>query len=219
MVFSLFQANKKAKAAEVNANFAFIAGERLIAIDSTGVAYGTFPIGDLTAVANGSLAGDMLARTGNSLKVYNASGTLIGSVSYDDMLNLQSATETQEGTAEIATQAEVSTGTDDSRIITPLKFNAASLGWGQSWQDVTGSRAVSTSYANNTGRPIQVTVGVTLSNTTTFTNLVVGGVNASRVQGSGGGSYTFDLSAIVPNGISYSVSGGSPTLSTWRELR
>lgn len=88
MVFTLFQTNKKAKSAEVNNNFAFIAGERLLAVDSTtGAAYGTFDIGDLTAVVNGSLAGDWLARTGKSLKVYNGSGSLIGSVTYDSLLN------------------------------------------------------------------------------------------------------------------------------------
>ena len=35
------------------------------------------------------------------------------------------ATETQEGQAEIATQAEVTTGTDDSKIVTPLKLATA----------------------------------------------------------------------------------------------
>jgi len=123
MAFTIFQANKKAKAAEVNANFAFIAGSRIIAIDaSTGAPFATFPIGDLTAITNGSLAGDLSARSGKALKVYNASGTLLGSVSYDDMLNLQSASETQEGTAEIATQSEANAGTDDLRIITALKL-------------------------------------------------------------------------------------------------
>ena len=94
-----------------------------------------------------------------------------------------------------------------------------STGPAQTWQVVTGSRALSTTYTNTTGRPIQVVVGVNLNNTTTFTNLSVGGVNAWRQQGSGNGAYTFDMVATVPNGVSYSVSGGSPTLSSWRELR
>jgi hypothetical protein len=104
---------------------------------------------------------------------------------------------------------------------TPATESAAgmSLGIGQTWQDVSGSRAVSTTYTNSTGRPIQVAVGVSLNNTGTFTNLVVGGINASRVQGTGSGLYTYELRAIVPTGASYSVSGGLPTLSTWRELR
>jgi hypothetical protein len=133
MVFSIFQNNKKAKSAEVNANFAFISGNRLIAVNaSTGAAIGTFPIGDLTAITNGSLAGDILGRTGSSLKVYNASGVLIGSVSYDSLLNLQDASQTQKGVVELATNAEVTAGTDTTRPIVPSafaasKFNALNL--------------------------------------------------------------------------------------------
>lgn len=122
MAFTIFQANKKAKAAEVNANFAFIAGSRIIAIDaSTGAPFATFPIGDLTAITNGSLAGDLSARSGKALKVYNASGTLLGSVSYDAMLNLQDASEIQKGVAEIATQTEANDGSNDTTFMTPLK--------------------------------------------------------------------------------------------------
>jgi hypothetical protein len=120
MVFSIFQANNKAKAAEVNDNFAFISGNRLIAINaSTGAPIGTFPIGDLTAITNGSLAGNLLGRTGSSLKVYSATGVLIGSVSYDSLLNLQDASETQKGVARFATAAEIIAGTDATKSITP----------------------------------------------------------------------------------------------------
>tara|TARA_R110000803_G_scaffold151318_1_gene216467 strand:+ start:244 stop:1146 length:903 start_codon:yes stop_codon:yes gene_type:complete len=123
MTFTLFQPNKKAKSAEVNANFAFVSGDRLIAIDPyIGGAKGTFEIGDLTATTNGSLAGDLNARTGSFLNVHNSSGTLINRVSYDDLLNLQSATETQEGTVRLSTQSQADNGTDDSTALTPLKF-------------------------------------------------------------------------------------------------
>ena len=133
MVFSIFQANKKAKSAEVNDNFAFISGNRLIAVNaSTGAPIATFPIGDLTAITNGSLAGDILGRTGSSLKVYSSTGVLIGSVSYDSLLNLQDASQTQKGVVELATTAEVNAGTDTTRSIVPSvfaesKFNAVSL--------------------------------------------------------------------------------------------
>jgi phage-related tail fiber protein len=86
MAFSIFSSNTKAKAAEVNANFAFIAGGRLIAVDSsTGAAYGTFPIGDLTAVTNGSLVGNILVRDGAYLQIYNASGTLLKETLISDL--------------------------------------------------------------------------------------------------------------------------------------
>jgi hypothetical protein len=144
MVFSIFQANKKAKSAEVNANFAFVAGGRLIAFNSsTGAAIGTFPIGDLTAITNGSLAGDLLARSGEEIKVYNSSGALIGSITYDQLLNLQSATESQEGVAEIATQSETDAGANDARFITPLKLkNATSIFKLATAQNSTGGTAI-----------------------------------------------------------------------------
>lgn len=41
--------------------------------------------------------------------------------------NLTDATETRKGVAEIATQAETNAGTDDSRIVTPLKLKNASF--------------------------------------------------------------------------------------------
>ena len=96
---------------------------------------------------------------------------------------------------------------------------SAAIGVSQSWGDYTSTRAINTTYTNNTGRSIEVAVGVSLNNTSTFTNLVVGGVNASRTQGVAGGLYVYDLRAIVPNGATYLVSGGSPGLSSWRELR
>jgi hypothetical protein len=36
--------------------------------------------------------------------------------------------------------------------------NASALGWGQTWQNVSGSRSVGTTYQNTTGRPIAVAV-------------------------------------------------------------
>ena len=109
---------------------------------------------------------------------------------------------------------------------TGLTFNNGStqdvggVGTGaQVWQIVTGSRAIGTTYTNTSGKPISVIVGVTLTNTSTFTTLIVSGVVTSITQGYSSGSYTYELSAIVPNGASYLVTGGSPTLYSWAELR
>lgn len=143
-------------------------------------------------------------------------GTSSGQV---PLIGTQSATTSLAGLTQLADNATTQTGTSTTTAITPAGLASSTLGHGQTWQDVTASRAIGTTYTNSTGRPIQVSVGVNIGNTNTFTNLVVGGVNASRVVGSGAGGYVYDLSAIVPNGIAYSVTGGSPTLSTWRELR
>lgn len=48
---------------------------------------------------------------------------LAGTVAYlSDLINVPDASETVKGIAEIATQAETQAGTDDARIVTPLKL-------------------------------------------------------------------------------------------------
>ena len=92
------------------------------------------------------------------------------------------------------------------------------IGVGQSWQDVTSSRARETTYTNTTGRPIQL-----------FISVNVGG------QGDDIGTFNIDgvvmtirdatawshLSFIIPNGSSYklSVNASQYNLLTWAELR
>jgi hypothetical protein len=89
----------------------------------------------------------------------------------------------------------------------------SSLGYGQTWQTVTGSRVDGTTYYNTTGKPIDVGIFSTGASATTLT---VGGVIASSSQGT---TYAeSNLSAIVPPGASYVSSGVSGTV-VWAELR
>ena len=88
-----------------------------------------------------------------------------------------------------------------------------SVGTGQSWQDVSGSRAIGVTYTNSTGRVIAVAVNTSSGATTT---LSVGGVVVGR-YGQDTGGLGSQLFAIVPNGASYVASGGS--INTWAELR
>ena len=74
-----------------------------------------------------------------------ADGGTGASTAADAFTNLkQAATDTATGVVELATVAEVRAGTDTTRAITPAGFNGASLGWGQTWQDVTSSRTLGT---------------------------------------------------------------------------
>jgi hypothetical protein len=92
----------------------------------------------------------------------------------------------------------------------------SSLGYGQTWQVVTGSRAYSTTYYNTTGKPILVSVqGNTGSvETTTF---VVDGVTVCDYLSNTPGGDNPSMQIIVPSGSSYSATGVS--LRTWSELR
>ena len=92
---------------------------------------------------------------------------------------------------------------------------------GQTWQSVTGSRAIGTSYTNSTGYPIFVAIsgtggganglwGVTLSGAITF-------YTPSTYTTSVWTSTTF----VVPNGGTYQLTqqGSNATLQNWSELR
>jgi hypothetical protein len=82
----------------------------------------------------------------------------------------------------------------------------SSLGYGQTFQDVSASRAVGTTYYNTTGKPIFVNyVSTAFANCT----LMIGGVSV--------GSITAPVSFVVPPSQSYSIT--STTLQKWAELR
>ena len=143
-------------------------------------------------------------------------GTTSGTI---PLIGTQSATTTLAGLTALADNTTTQTGTSATTAVTPASLKASSFGLGQTWQDVTGSRAITTTYTNSTGRPIEVSILVSLGNTGTLTNLTIGGVVACSTTAPGGGTYLYNLIGIVPNGATYSVSGGSPTLSRWSELR
>lgn len=119
------------------------------------------------------------------------------------------------------------TGTTES-LVSPAKianaistyFNANSIGYGQSWVDVTGSRSPNTSYENTTSRPIQVMItsarAVPLqvsSNGSTWVNVQnrMGEPNA----------YRNTASPIIPVGHYYKISATTnyPVFEHWAELR
>ncbi len=105
---------------------------------------------------------------------------------------------------------------------------ANSLGVGQTWQNLTGSRALGSSnvYTNNTGKPIQVSVVTVISGVAgdRGVRLFVGGVltayNGQYSSANAGTTYQF-VTATVPDQTSYyaDVTGIGGSLSNWAELR
>ena len=89
----------------------------------------------------------------------------------------------------------------------------AGVGVNQTWQDLTGSRSIGTTYTNSSGKPIFVVVNTSSGTATTLT---VDSVVAGRYSQSSGGLGS-QIVAIVPTGSSYVASGG--TLNNWAELR
>lgn len=100
------------------------------------------------------------------------------------------------------------------------------LGDGQTWQNVTGSRAFGVTYTNSTGKPIFVSImGVNGGgNGNKIISIYVNGLNVvfNGSYSQTGNSYPSG-SAIVPNGSTYSAdatgSSVSVTLAQWNELR
>jgi hypothetical protein len=104
---------------------------------------------------------------------------------------------------------------------------ATSIGVGQTWQSVIGSRSTGTTYTNSTGRPIMVSVSCVSTSAS-------GGafgfqINGTRVAWQGAAqnasiaSYS-NITIIIPNGVTYlvesgSVSNGGISVSYWYELR
>jgi hypothetical protein len=106
-----------------------------------------------------------------------------------------------------------------------------SIGVGQTWSNVTVSRAVGTDYTNSTGKPIQVVVSLMSSNpagtsAVTSATALIGGVTVAYGQNSdSSGFYNVPItfSFIVPNSTVYRVNvsntGSTTVLQQWAELR
>jgi len=96
--------------------------------------------------------------------------------------------------------------------------NQQTLGFGQTWQNVTGARAGSTTYYNTTSRPIFVSATGTIP-TSGNVVLIVSGVTVSISGTAATNGQGCNVSGIVPVGASYSVAFNTSTLSNWTELR
>ena len=111
-------------------------------------------------------------------------------------------------------------GTSNTAVATTAFVNNTALGVSQTWQDVTASRALNTTYTNSTGKPIMVIVGCISSAGGAYDPTIV--INSTTLNRFGAavnaGVYSL-ASFIVPNGQTYSITATSATLASWSELR
>lgn len=116
---------------------------------------------------------------------------------------------------EIATAGDIRTGINNTKAISPLGYNATTLGWGQTWQNVTSSRSIRVTYTNNTGKPIFIEVGAGGQSEQYF---LIDGVKVGYIIAMG--DVDISISAIVPEGSTYSfASDGVGNIVRWSELR
>jgi len=94
------------------------------------------------------------------------------------------------------------------------------IGLSQTWQNLTASRALSTTYTNSTGKPILVQVFCTAATVNAQTTLTINSVVVAThcLAGSTTGGTVY---GIVPNSGTYSVAqaGASAAIQIWTELR
>ena len=153
---------------------------------------------------------------GKRIEKSSATGTDVKTkISVGTMAIRAFAQAVNEGTIDIAAlQAQVNQNTTDI---------SNTIGRGQTWQDVTGSRVAGTTYTNATDGPIMVSVSVSYTGGASSTgDLVVGGVTVatSSATGLGGATFKTVLTAIVPVGSTYSIASLSgATIARWTELR
>ena len=98
-------------------------------------------------------------------------------------------------------------------------LNDQAFGIGQTWQDVTASRALGTTYTNSTGKPIQVSVVVRDTNSVNDLYFFVNGTAVVRMPDLGGASYGFQqITITVPSTQTYRLETAN-LLHSWVELR
>jgi len=122
----------------------------------------------------------------------------------------------------VASTAQAQAGTSNTTLMTPLRTqewaNAKVIGYGQTWQDLIGSRVAGTTYTNTTGRPISIAISVNPSTTAAF--LQVGGTTlAEFVNNPDGSNIKNNVYAVVPAGSTYIVTVGVQAITSWAELR
>jgi hypothetical protein len=93
----------------------------------------------------------------------------------------------------------------------------SSLGYGQTLQNMTASRAAATTYYNTTGKPIIIIVRQNDGNSCSLT----ASINGTAVTLTGGSSISWinSVSLMIPPGFTYSIALTVGTLNTWYEIR
>lgn len=146
---------------------------------------------------------------GNIIKTAKAGGAFT--------LKVEDASTTVKGVVRAATAMEVLNKSNVNAYVTPpntaLIAQSTDLGVGQTWVDVTSSRAKGVTYTNNTGKPIQVFVQFDPAGTSSRFYIDNTFVSAPDLT-----AYSFNFT--IPNGSTYRLTDWSNVIPmVWLELR
>ena len=121
-----------------------------------------------------------------------------------------------DSSTKVSTTAFVATAITAALVAAASAAAATQIGIGQTWQNLTASRANGTTYTNSTAKPILVSI-TTGTNATTNHTITVGGVVAQQAA-TNPNATTAWVMAIVPPGATY-VASSNGTMIYWAELR
>lgn len=96
------------------------------------------------------------------------------------------------------------------------------VGEGQTWQNVTGSRVLGTTYTNTTGRSIQLSASIVHNGSGGASSLTVAGNAIAAISNNmTGTNFVLPYTAVIPPGATYVIAQTSATVSIsgWWELR
>jgi hypothetical protein len=95
----------------------------------------------------------------------------------------------------------------------------SSLGYGQTWKNVTGSRSNATNYYNTTGKPICIQLVQAVSGASDYFNVIINGVTVGLMWNVGVSGVSFGSGfMIIPPGAVYSVTSSYGSGRQWYEL-
>lgn len=163
--------------------------------------------------------GAFLSRAANGSDILNAA-TFRNNISVYSQAQTYTKAEVDAKTT-VASTAQAQAGASNTTLMTPLRTeewgNANTLGMGQTYQDVTGSRSSGVTYTNTSGRPILVVLSMLTINAAESATILVNGVTI--YSGDLGVSETTPVTFIVPDGMTYSVTVVATAITRWMELR
>lgn len=176
----------------------------------------------LTAIAGLNTTAGLLVQTGTDTFTKR---TLTGTADQVNVVNPDGVSGNPIVSLVLASRPEAEAGTDTTKPMTALRVEqhmlANAIGWDQTWTDVTGSRAIGTTYQNTTGRPITAILGI-YSSDRDFQVSVDGTTWVKVGKVSPSGSLPCPVSVVIPNTHYYRVSptgGAAGTIEHWAELR
>lgn len=94
----------------------------------------------------------------------------------------------------------------------------SSLGYGQTWQDVSASRSSGTTYYNTTGKPIMAVMRLNFGGATGSGQITVNGAIITDLNNTAAAGSTMSASCIVPPNVGYSFTW-TPAVKALFELR